>query len=372
MTNKIKYILLFIYMVSIDITVAQVYNDVENGIKTALEQKYGFTSYVGDILNVDKAKNEYREDNLEIKDPYGTLKNCYIFTATVTERGILGIYKNGILLWDSGLMAYYAKDQKILMSRDLNNDGKVEILAGWYVGMRNRIANIWIISWDGTNGEIINKIYETENWLPLNQESEIYSYDYELDIIDVEGDGIYEIRGTDVPNTDKSKIYSWNGLKYGDFGLTMPEYIPMNLLTAKVKCKVTKSQYGLLYNYTVENDSTSKQNIWLFAVDRFSENTFINSGTPNKKWSQRYPDIPIKLIQWDVSEDLEDFPFDYLVPGMERTNYREETDAKTITISYFYIQGKNGKKLYDNDYTNQFIQRQNHLWETCSRHVDLY
>jgi len=338
-------------MVSIDITVAQVYNDVENGIKTALEQKYGTIQHIGDVIDVNSEKNKYREWNLQINDPYGTLTDCYIFNAVQGDRGIVGIYKNNTLIWDSGLMACYRHiTDKILLTADLNNNGNVEILSGWYVGMRNSIANIWIISWDGTNGEIINKIYETENWLPLNQESEIYSYDYLLDIIDIEGDGIYEIKGTDVPNTDQSKIYSWNGSNYGDYGVTMPDYVPMSLLTAKVSCKVSKSQYGLLYNYTVRNDSTSRQDIWLFAVDRYSENTFINSGTPNNKWSQRYPDEPIKLIQWDVSEDLEDFPFDYIVPGMERTNYREETDAKTITISYFYIQGKNGKKLYDNDY----------------------
>ena len=349
MKNKFKIILFAFYIMIANGIIINATSDIENEIKAALNQKYGFTSYIGDIINVDKEKNEYRENNLEIKDPYGTLKNCYIFTATVNERGILGIYKNGNLLWDSGPMAYYGKDQKILMSKDLNNDGKVEILAGWYVGMRNPIANIWIISWDGNVGEIINRVYTTENWLPTNQESEIYSYDYLLDIIDIEGDGVYEINGTDVPNTDLNKIYSWNGSKYGDFGVTMPDYVPMNLLTAKVSCKVRKSQYGLLYNYTVENDSTSKQAIVRFSVEKPYEYVYAGSDGPNNKWFNYYSSNWEYIYNWDVNDDFHEFPFDYLLQGSIRTGFKLETETPLVYIGKYYIQGKNGKRIADDD-----------------------
>ncbi len=339
------------YFIIISSLTAQVPAEIENGIRTSLTSKYGEVSTIGYIYDVNKEKNEYQDWSFPITDPYGTLENSYLFTANVNSGGLIGIYKNNNLLWDSGPIVDLFNNNGgygIVGTMDLNNDSKVEIMANWDYGVTGFIQNIWIFSWDGSQGQILNDTTKGRNENTFR--SVIWSYSYVTEILDVDGDGVYEIKGVDRKNTDLAKLYSWNGSKYGDYGLTMPEYIPMNLLSAKVKCKVSKSQYGMLYNYTVQNDSTSKQKIWLFAVDRFSENTFINSGTPNKKWSQRYPDIPIRLIQWDVSEDLEDFPFDYIVPGMERTNYREETDAKTITISYFYILGKNGKKSYDNDY----------------------
>ena len=346
-----KVIYLFSYLLIINPLSAQVSDEIENGIRTALESKYGEIYNLGYIYDINVEKNEYQHWSLPITDPYNTLKDCYLFTANARDGGLVGIYKNNTLLWESGAIIDLFNNSGgygIVGTMDLNNDSKVEIMANWDYGVTGFIQNIWIFSWDGNHGVLINETTPGEN--PSTYKSVIWSYSYVTDVLDIDGDGIFELKGVDYDNSDKTKLYSWNGSKYGDFGVTMPDYVPMNLLTAKVSCKVSKSQYGLLYNYTVENDSTSKQKIWLFAVNRFSENTFINSGTPNKKWSQRYPDIPIKLIQWDVSEDLEDFPFDYIAPGMERTHYREETDAKTITISYFYIQGKNGKKSYDNDY----------------------
>ena len=182
----------------------------ENQIRALLTAKYGDVTNIGAIVDVNKEKNEYQQQGLPITDPYKTLKNCYLFTSKANDRGIVGIYKNNNLIWDSGPMAYDGNDHRIFGTMDLNNDGNVEILAVWDVGMQYPIQNLWIISWNGLTGTIINRRYHY--WLPEDQESEIYTYDYLTDLIDVDGDGILEIKGINIENRDKIKIYSWTAV----------------------------------------------------------------------------------------------------------------------------------------------------------------
>jgi hypothetical protein len=351
--SKIIYVIIF-FLFCCSMSARMTQTDIRDEIETVLIAKNGDITSLGSITNVNSSKKVYRDRRLPIKDPYGTLENCYLFVASTKEGGLVGVYKDNILLWDSGPIIKNGVNSIILGTLDINNDGNVELIASWYYGMRNSYSRIWIFSWNGSSGTQINEtvIYPSG----YSKESVIFGYDYDMDILDVDGDGIFEIKGLD-KKTRMIKIYSWNGSNYGDYGVILPEYVPMDLLTAKVTCNVKNSQYGLLYNYTIKNDSTSLQSIWRFAVERNSENSFINSGTPNEKWSQRYPSDVIKLIQWDVSEDLKHYPFDYVQPSVIKTNYKEETDAEMLMICNYYIQGKNGKKIYTEQYLteNSFI-----------------
>ncbi len=345
-----KVIYLLSYLLIINPLSAQVSDEIENGIRTALESKYGEIHNLGYIYDINVEKNEYQHWSLPITDPYNTLKDCYLFTANVRDGGVVGVYKNNTLLWDSGAIIDLFNNSGgygIVGTMDLNNDSKVEIMANWDYGVTGFIQNIWIFSWDGNQGVLINETTPGRN--PSTYKSVIWSYSYVTDVLDIDGDGIFEFKGVDYDNSNKTKLYSWNGSKYGDFGVTMPDYVPMNLLTAKVKCKVTKSQYGLLYNYTVENDSTSKQAIVRFSVEKPYEYVYAGSVGPNNKWFNYYSSNWEYIYNWDVNDDFHKFPFDYLLQGSIRTGFELETETPLVYIGNYYIQGKNGQRIADDD-----------------------
>jgi hypothetical protein len=318
--------------------------EVENNIKVELSSNYVNCSRVGALESVNEELNTYRDFKFPITDPYGSLIDCYIFQADVDNGGLVGIYKNGNILWDSGPIIEFGEYADILGTMDLNNNGNVEVLFGIYYGMHNSYQSIWIFSWDGQIGSLLN---ETNSVNYLNK-SVIFSFEWYTEIYDVDGDGILEIKGQD-EETRSAKIYSWNGIRYGDYGMQIPPYAPKNLLTAKVSCGVTSSQYRFLFNYTVKNDSTSKQSIELFAVEKPFEFAYAGSTGPNNKWNA-YSSNNWNLFVWDVNIDLQKFPFDYLSPGEVKSNYRLESATPTIFIGNYYVQGKNGDSFPDDKY----------------------
>ena len=325
---------------------AQTNNEIENEIKSELQNKFETVYRIGALVNVDEEKNQFRDFKFPVSDPYNTLQYCYIFVAYVPSGVLVGVYRNGSIIWNTEADISPGVRDDIYGTQDLNNDGKVEIMVSMYYGMRNSSQSIWIFSWNGMTGNLLNEIK------PYGEKSRsvIFSYNWFTDILDTDGDGILEIKGQDETTRD-TKIYSWNGTKYGAYGVQMPQYVPKDLLSSEVKCEVKNSQYGLLYNYTVYNDSTSQQPVWHFAVERIYETTYINSAPPNKKWNQRFGR---KLEKWDVSTDLGKYPFDFIYAGESKTGFRVETATKLIYIGNFYIQGKNGRKL---PYINNHIYK---------------
>ena len=330
---------------------AQTNNEIENEIKSQLQNKFETVYRIGALVNVDEEKNQFRDFKFPVSDPYNTLKDCYIFVAYVSSGVLVGVYRNGSIIWNTEADISPGVTDDIYGTKDLNNDGNVEIMVSMYYGMRNSSQSIWIFSWNGIAGSLLNEVK------PYGEKSRsvIFSFDWFTDILDTDGDGIMEIKGQD-ESTRKTKIYSWNGSKYGAYGVQMPQYVPRDLLSAAVKCEVKKSQYGLLYNYTVHNDSTSKQAVWRFAVDRNFENTFNNSAAPSEKWIEKYPQ---NLTQWEVNFDQQVYPFDYILPNQSRKNFRLETNELLISIVNFYIQGKNGMPPDNNEnlFRNSFIGR---------------
>jgi len=345
MANNIKIFMLAIssFLLTEISAQANIY-EIESVIKSELTTKYGEVYSVGVIEDVNEEIHNYRDFKFPITDPYNTLRDSYIFPAYVTDGGLIGIYKNGSIIWDSGPIIEPGVNEVIFGTMDLNNDGYVEIISSFYYGIHNSSQSIWIYSWDGQNGSLLNEI---RSYGSLNK-SVIFSYDWFTDFYDVEGDGILEVKGQD-EETREAKIYSWNGSKYGDFGVPVPEYVPMNLLTTQVNCKVERSQYGFLYNYTIKNDSTSKQPIWRFVVEKPYEYVYAGSDTPNEKWNDYYSDN-WDLYLWEVNTDLQKYPFDYLSPGEEKSDYKLETETPLIYIGNYYIQGKNGEEPYNDLY----------------------
>ena len=342
MLNKVKILTLLISSILLNEISAQsnIY-EIENDIKTELTSKYGSVYGVGALEDVNEEINTYRDFKFPITDPYSTLTDCYIFQAEVNGGGLVGIYKNGAIIWDSGPIIEFAEYADILGTMDLNGNGNVEIICGFYYGMHNSSQSIWIFSWEGQNGNLLN---ETKSYGLLNK-SVIFSYDWFTGIYDVEGDGILEIKGQD-EETRVTKIYSWNGSKYGDYGVQVPQYAPMNLLIAKVSCKVEPSQYGFLFNYTLKNDSTSKQPIWRFAVEKMFELVY-DFSAPNK-WQGSYSHN-WDILKWGIITDSRFFPYNFIQPGNYLDSMTFVSDFILPYITSYYLQGKNGES-FPNDH----------------------
>ena len=328
--------------------------EIRSKIEAELSTEYGPIFKANALVYVPGRVGTYNSSSLEFTDPYGTLTDCFIFAATsnknsIDPKGIVGIYKNNEIVWHSGPVittdAIY--NQVISGTVDLNNNGNVEIITAWYEGMDGYRKQIWVFSWNGLNGTLLNdttKIGETT-------ESDIFAIYSVPEVIDIEADGIIELIGID-EKTYSAKIYSWNGINYGDYGVHLPNFVPMNLLSAKVTCDVNRSRHGFLYSYTLSNDATSDQPIWRFAVEKPYEFVKAGSDDPNIKWAHRYSKNWDILI-WNISNDEKYYPFDYIYPGDVRNDFNLETEAPLIYIGNYYVQGKNGKKIYTDQYIKE-------------------
>ncbi len=90
------------------------------------------------VLDSAIAWNESTHNGGELTDPYGTLKGYIIFGADKKsnyddEHGIMGLYKDGQIVWNSDSV-FKGEWYGIYSIKDINKDGKVEILVDWTQG----------------------------------------------------------------------------------------------------------------------------------------------------------------------------------------------------------------------------------------------
>jgi hypothetical protein len=130
-----------------------------------------------------------------------------LFTAvryeTDQDSGFFGIYKNGRILWTSEHIIYGVWHE-VYATADINNDGKVDILTNWYPKGDARILLMWIFTWDGNTGKIIN---EQD---PL--QTTIKGANFIL--MDTEKKGVKEIIGE---FRTQDIHYRWNGINYARY-----------------------------------------------------------------------------------------------------------------------------------------------------------
>ncbi|MBI3580397.1 MAG: VCBS repeat-containing protein [Ignavibacteriales bacterium] len=236
---------------------------------------------------INKGPIEGRFEN--VTDPYGTLQHCVLFSArpplprirpenehVLDDSTIFGIFKNGTILWSTGPVCKgYFLD--LFSSSDLNNDGKVDIamINHWHVSGRNseRMSFLWIFSWDGNTGHIINQA-DSLGYSALKAADEMF------ELLDFDGDGVKEIRGewlteddpdgggyfTNNPSPTRPWVtYGWNGSLYGYWPSIHQvgghDFLPANRLSASVSCKITIADSLLDYAYTWTNSPSSKQDV---------------------------------------------------------------------------------------------------------------
>ncbi len=292
-------------------------NQLSLQIKQQLGPNYSFSYF---ILNSMLYKFSIYG---ELADPYGTLKNKVLFTAYPAYNGdstsdegnyytrpdstVIGFWGNGTILWISqpicitntdtsvfGQNYNYGCSGEIMTTADINLDGRVDIIlmvGGYYV------TNLWIISWDGTNGEIINDID------PINRTTKLIGK-YYFHLIDPNDNEIKEILTYWPPNEDTTATafkypqvnistlpyvsYGWNGSKYGLWNNTVQvglnQFLPANRLSGSVNCIINKdpNSDSLIYSYSVSSQNISKQRIGDFYLEKMTESKKIFS--PERWW----------------------------------------------------------------------------------------
>ena len=249
---------------------------VQHALENAVQAKYGnyyeVSGHIMDSLISNSPPNE-------ISDPYGTLAGCVLFSAWHSWQNkdsvVTGIYRNGQIIWDNypGTRAVFGDE--LLLSKDINNDGEVDILGveldfDLMTREGSGISYLWILSWNGARGKIINDINVT------TKQSMLVSTDGWYDLVDINRNGILVIRGEIDsiwqryfpylnPATLPSITYSWDGSKYGFFSsahqISANEFSPADMMGVAMSCTISKTGNNFTYNYSIINQPTSKQSI---------------------------------------------------------------------------------------------------------------
>ena len=245
--------------------------EVMQNITSTMTNKYDGSYYMGSYFSMDLLvnKSESPDWTIYITDPYGTLNGVSIFSCGKAGSGwardstIIGLYKDNKVVWDSGPIIYGSITSYLAFSKDINKNGKVDIgIESEYIPEYPRAEAqyyLWIISWDGQTGEIIND-YDINT-----DKSKIIHGPF--DLLDENGDGIYEIESDSSIYADDTHpvTYGWNGSKYGLWPsvrqLKWGDYYPAIWIKPTIHCKVSKDNELLKFEYMIENDSSSVQSI---------------------------------------------------------------------------------------------------------------
>ena len=285
-------VIIFLIQLSPDIssqTRSRPYNvsqNLLNSVESQMESQYGTPFLFGAYFIMDSVIiNSTRTDiplaylNEIFEDPYNTLAGLSIFSGVLEDNfsnhTIVGIIKNGDIVWDSGPIIFGNIDWTFVFCKDINKDGLVDIgLVSDYSDSNpnNTTKFLWILSWDGSNGIFIN------DYDPITGKSKLVPGYFNL--YDQEGDGIYEISTMYQYNEDYTYTppenppsnypyvsYGWNGSKYGlwpsVYQLQEGDFYPAIWIKPVINCTVTFNDEENLFrfDYTIKNEKGSVQKI---------------------------------------------------------------------------------------------------------------
>jgi hypothetical protein len=316
-------------------------------LKAQFNARFGSRFELDVFVNVDSSLGRPLGifNNYRIEDPYGTLAHSIIVTGVGKwEEGyrppaFIGVYRGGQFLWSSDTLVYYyaISFNGMVQATDLNNDGKVEIILGMSGGSRSELEYLWIVTWDGQAGTIIN---DTEGDAIDGYESKIASLRDMFEFHDLNGDGVKEIIGEWYLNDGTEEtgrvIYSWNGQKYGKWagGPQFPPsgYLPRNKLTATMKAKVVKTPDAYRYQYVIQNSSTSQQEVNEVLVAARADS--IRNGVGPERWE--FFLHPRPKVGWVRMP----FGRHYIPPGGSDSRFSYESTGLPAPVSC-YVRGLN-------------------------------
>ncbi|MDD8017945.1 MAG: hypothetical protein PHP42_06200, partial [Bacteroidota bacterium] len=345
-----------------------------NTIQQILKNRYGKNFFVKPYqFNSLIGKTDPKSmGGYEITDPYGTLSGSVFFLASpdfqgksrdelMEDKSVIGFYRNGSILWDSGELIPDGVDDNLMGTLDMNQDGQVDLL--FHLGSWDNESNpytMWVISWNGTRGKIINDI-DPETGRSAIKGNGVF------EIFDYEGDNIFEIRtrwekdNALFPDTLMSVrpciTYSWNGSLYGMWPttpqLSCRTFLPRNRLAVFVKCDVTKDQQNnFIYNYAWTNKLTSKQKIqtiWLEGV--YIQPIF---SSPSH-WGGSGAG-PLNGLFWDI---LDWKQIEMIKPGKTQAGFGLKCH-QLPTIGKYYVQGETPSPKTEGDepdFTQEELQQ---------------
>ncbi len=318
---------------------SQTYMDaIADAIEVKVHNLYGGRYTVNIVVLVDSSLNKRPFPVGPIEDPYGTLKECVIFTAEPFSKGdksraFVGIYKNDHIVWysDTTISITDSYQHDIIATTDLNNDGKVDIVTSWLYGMRMNLERLWIFSWDGQNGTVIND-YDEKNL------SVIRSYEGMFLLVDIDADGILEIQGVENPGTENREVvnYTWSGQLYGNWQnppQPLPSgYLPKNRLEVNVKAMVAREGGDFVFHYDLENKSTSIQKAHQFLFPQRTDSVRAKAARGN--W--RFGHLRRQLCGWRGDE----ISPNSIPRGTTESNFACESRGLPALLPY-YVQGEN-------------------------------
>ena len=302
---------------------------------------------VSDIVDIDSVRGDLRYFFETIQNPYGMLTNSFVFVTQKSsdyqgeiEGNKVGVFKEGEIVWLSNPLLPQDMYGAIWAIDDINLDGTVEIITKFGSGD----INLWIISWDGKNNGVL-----------LNDE-EIYGGEFATDLVDVEGDGIMEIR--DLRTEGGNNVYSWNGQKYGHWTNTpsAPENIlfPANNFIPIITCKVIQNGNIYTYCYTVKNDGTSKQRIDLIWIVAEVDKDDLQKTIPSNWASSGYAD---NFEGWSSPVLNNGYQ---IWPGDTQNGFRFITHGLP-TITNSSMQAANAIPLSDDDFELYYKDRKENM-----------
>ncbi len=323
---------------------------VLSSLEASVHMKYG-SAYELDYHIMDSViANSFLN---EMTDPYGTLAGCVLFSAwrepqqnrQSLDSVVTGIYKNGQIIWDDYPGTKAGFGGMLLAVRDINNDGRVDILQSepdFRLMSRegSGVSYLWILSWNGTAGAIINAVD------PKTYQSTLVSTDGMFELININRNDINEIRGQigpvwqkyfpdHNPSTLPFITYGWNGTQYGLWPTVRQvpgnEFLPANLLEVKLKNTVTKNGNEFDYAYRVTNDSTSKQRLQCLYIGGISDTSSQRAPSHWVASSSSY--VGGRYFYSSIGE--EQFT---LEPGQSRGGFGTVSGALPTIVKY-YAQG---------------------------------
>jgi hypothetical protein len=300
---------------------------------------------VGEIVFIDSALGNMRQYSEPPEDPSSSLWNCWLFTTRLrasvyglldssgivgSANNMVGVFRNDAIIWISDSVIT-EEEGYLFTTRDINNDGLLEILTLWEGPRTDRgEAHLWIHSWTGSSGEVIND--KTDDWIAT---SVIGGPSDGFVLFDAEGDAILEIKNVSV--SDGSLTWSWNGQKYGSWPQTphLPEttWWPRKEVSAQVSAVARKDQDRLRFEYALRNAVTSKQRINYFMLGEVHGEVIL--GSP-QGWQHRLHSI-------ESTQGWETPTFDHrpqILPGDTVSGFSLVSSGLPAVVP-FYVKGYN-------------------------------
>ncbi|WP_138431954.1 FIMAH domain-containing protein [Fodinibius saliphilus] len=313
-------------------------DEIIQNIRQQITNRFG-VDYDLAIVEFDQAEGSSLYEN-RVQDPHDLMNETYIVMALGprnTEnqnKGFIGIYGNGEFLWvspriinrpDTGLANFYA-------SRDLTGDGNLELIFTWKQGAKGRAGEVWIVSWDGTQGKIVNGLNDT------GHESQVYVPHGHMWFADVNGDGVEEIQSYKFGDQEGYKTFSWNGQAFGSWSDTPQPgpstFYPRDKLSISVKSFVTKKDGALHYQYILKNKENSKQGInEFYLLPQIKKLVIEHTSKHGWRFSDRNRTPFFFWSDWGMEQDE-------ILAGETDSSFSYSTKALPF-ISRYYIQGAN-------------------------------